>query len=85
MSKTITTIEKLGWVVRIRSDADRRVVMVEATPAGKAALKEVYNSAIEAISEALSSLTATERQKLSDGLKILRDTFAETPPERKQE
>ena len=81
MSKTITTIENLGWVVRSRSKADRRVVMVEATPAGRAALKEVYNLAVTPISGALDSLTVSQRRKLSAGLKILRDTFAETPPE----
>ena len=85
MSKTITTIEGLGWVVRSRSEADRRVVMVEATAAGRAALKEVHDSAIGSISEALNSLTGTQRKKLSDGLKILRDSFAETPPEREGE
>ena len=84
MSKTITTIEKLGWVVRIRSDADRRVVMVEATPAGKAALKEVYNAAIGAISEALDPLTETQRRKLSDGLRVLRDTFSDAPHEQER-
>ncbi len=82
MSKTITTIESLGWVVRSRSEADRRVVMVEATAAGRAALKKVHDSAIGSISEALDSLTGTQRQKLSDGLKILRDSFAEAPPDR---
>jgi hypothetical protein len=56
--------------------------MVEATPAGKAALKEVYHRAIAPISEALDSLTVKQRQELSDGLKILRETFAESPPER---
>ncbi len=81
MSKTITTIENLGWVVRSRSEADRRVVMIEATAAGRAALKEVYNRAITPISEALDPLTVTQRQKLSAGLKILRDTFADPPPE----
>ena len=85
MSKTITTIEGLGWVVRSRSEADRRVVMVEATAAGRAALKEVHDSAIGSISEALDSLTGTQRKKLSDGLKILRDSFAEAPPEREGE
>jgi DNA-binding MarR family transcriptional regulator len=81
MSKTITTIENLGWVVRIRSDVDRRVVMVQVTPAGKAALREVYNRAITPISEALDSLTVAQRQKLSDGLKILRDTLADPSAE----
>ena len=84
MSKTITTIENLGWVVRNRSETDRRVVMVEATPAGRAALKEVYRSAIGPIAETLDSLTATQRQTLSKGLEILRDAFAEVPPELEQ-
>ncbi len=81
MSKTITTIENLGWVVRTRSNSDRRVVMVEATPAGRAALKEVHDRATTHISEALDSLTVAQRQKLSAALRILRDTFADPPPE----
>ncbi len=85
MSKTITTIENLGWVVRTRSKVDRRVVMVEATTAGRAALKTVYNRAIAPIHEALDPLSEAERRKLSDGLKILRDTFADTPPEKERE
>ncbi|HAW89847.1 MAG TPA: hypothetical protein DCX61_04230 [Gemmatimonadetes bacterium] len=79
MSKTITTIENLGWVARSRSDSDRRIVMIEATPAGRAALREVHELAIAPIKEALDSLTATQRQKLSAGLKILRETIANSP------
>jgi len=77
MSRTITTIENLGWVARSRSTVDRRVVMIEATPAGKAALKEVYVRAVAPISEVLASLPATQRQELSDALKILRSAFAD--------
>ena len=84
MSKTITTIENLGWVVRNRSDSDRRVVMIEATPAGRVALREVHERAITPIAEALDSLTAAQRQKLSEGLALLRDAFAEVPTELEQ-
>ncbi len=77
MSKTITTIENLGWVARSRSTVDRRVVMIKATPAGRAALKEVYDRAVIPISESLVSLPATQLQELSDALKILRNTFAD--------
>jgi DNA-binding MarR family transcriptional regulator len=80
MSKTITTIENLGWVARSRSNSDRRIVMIEATPAGRTALREVHELAIAPIAEALDSLTATQRQKLSAGLKILRDTIADASP-----
>ncbi len=85
MSKTITTIANLGWVARSRSDSDRRIVMIEATPAGRAALREVHELAIAPIKEALDSLTATQRQKLSAGLKILRDTIADSSPEQGKE
>ena len=85
MSKTITTIENLGWVARSRSNSDRRIVMIEATPAGRAALREVNELAIAPIAEALDSLTATQRQKLSAGLKILRDTIADASPGQKEE
>ncbi len=79
MSRTITTIENLGWVARIRSDSDRRIVMIEATPTGRAALREVHELAIAPIEDALNSLTETQRQKLSAGLKILRETLANSP------
>ena len=55
--------------------------MVEATATGRAALREVHKLAIEPISEALDSLTEAERRKLSGGLEILRQAFAETPRE----
>jgi len=84
MSKTITTIENLGWVSRRRSATDRRVVMVEATPAGRAALTEVYNVAIGSISVALESLTDGQRKRLSGGLDLLRDAFAEVSTELNQ-
>ena len=51
--------------------------MIEATPAGRVALKEVYDRAVAPISQALASLPATQRQELSEGLKILRDAFAD--------
>lgn len=79
MSRKITTIEKLGWVVRTRSTVDRRVVMVEVTAAGEAALREVYGLAVAPISEALQSLPESRRQELSDGLKVLRETFGDAP------
>ena len=85
MSKTITTIENLGWVARIRSNSDRRIVMIEATPAGRAALRKVHELAIAPIEEALDSLTATQRQKLSAGLKILRETIANSSCEQEKE
>ena len=85
MSKTITTIENLGWVARIRSDSDRRIVMIEATPAGKAALRKVHELAIAPIEEALDSLTVTQRQKLSAGLKILRGTITNFSSEQEKE
>ena len=85
MSKTITTIENLGWVTRSRCDSDRRIVMVEATPAGREALREVHELAITRIEEVLDPLTTTQRQKLSTGLKILRETIANPPFEQEKE
>ena len=85
MSKTITTIENLGWVARIRSNSDRRIVMIETTHAGRAALRRVHELAIAPIEEALDSLTATQRQKLSAGLKILRETITNFSSEQEKE
>ena len=85
MSKTITTIENLGWVARIRSNSDRRIVMIETTHAGRAALRRVHDLAIAPIEEALDSLTIPQRQKLSAGLKILRETITNFSSEQEKE
>lgn len=76
MSNTIDTLEERGWVVRTRSADDRRVVLVELTPAGRSVLEAVEQQAEERLAALLGLLSDEERRTLVDGLEILRRAFA---------
>lgn len=79
MSNSISSLVQHGWVRRIESTEDRRVVMVEVTAAGRSALDRVTRSAEAHIAEALTPLDGTSRRRLQAGLGVLRRVFA-TPP-----
>jgi DNA-binding MarR family transcriptional regulator len=64
MSNTITALEERGWVKRVRSESDRRVVM-----------DEMYRHTRSRIAEFLSVLSPHELELLRDGLTILNNTF----------
>jgi len=80
MSKTITLLEERGWVTRIRSEADRRVVLIEATEEGHRIIKEALTRAENHITSLLESLDSDEQKKLAEGLDILRQMFEKESP-----
>jgi DNA-binding MarR family transcriptional regulator len=67
-----------GWVKRSAPDGDKRVVMVDVTPAGKAALERVARAAEGHLAEVLAHVDAVSRRRLHGGLAVLRKVF--TPP-----
>jgi DNA-binding MarR family transcriptional regulator len=80
MSSSITAMEERGWVKRGAPEADRRVVMVEMTATGKAALDRVARSAEGHLADVLAPLDVPSRRRLQSGLGVLRRLFAATPP-----
>lgn len=76
MSNTVTAMEERGWVSRRRSESDRRVVWIEITEEGRAALEDIQNHVAKRISGLLSDLTPDEQEQLAVGLRLLRDSFA---------
>ncbi|MBC7236794.1 MAG: MarR family transcriptional regulator [Chloroflexi bacterium] len=72
MSATVQTLVGRGWVRRQRSDEDRRIVTVSATPAGLEVLKEMRHEAQMLMQELLGSLGPEELARLSAGIEILR-------------
>jgi DNA-binding MarR family transcriptional regulator len=77
MSNTITTLENRGWVRRIRSKEDRRVVTIEIAPDGRKMLDEIQNHTRHRIEEFLVNLSAEECEQLRHGLTILQNAFME--------
>jgi MarR family 2-MHQ and catechol resistance regulon transcriptional repressor len=75
MSSTITTLEERAWVTRERSPEDRRVVLVQLTSQGRAVIEDAHHHAEEQIAVMLAPLAEDERERLQQGLEILRKVF----------
>jgi DNA-binding MarR family transcriptional regulator len=80
MSNSISTLVQRGWVKRSSPARDRRVVLLEVTPLGRATVDRVGRAAEAHLAEMLSGLDPTSRRRLQAGLAVLRQVFADTPP-----
>jgi DNA-binding MarR family transcriptional regulator len=79
MSSSISAMVEHGWVKRSAPEEDRRVVMIEVTAAGRAALERVSRAAEGHLAEVLAPLDVPARRRLLGGLGILRRVFAGAP------
>lgn len=61
----VDNLEKEGFVKRIPSKEDRRVILAELTPAGKSKIESLMPTYVENISSVTSSLTDNEQRELS--------------------
>jgi len=78
MSSSITAMVDRGWVRRAAPERDRRVVMIEVTPTGRAALDRVARCAEAHLADVLAPLDPPSRRRLHNGLGVLRKVFART-------
>lgn len=79
MSNSISAMVQRGWVRRTAQGVDRpdrRVVMVEVTANGRAALERVARCAEAHIAERLASVDGGARRRLQTGLAVLYEIFA---------
>src|SRR4029079_2397940 len=83
MSNSISAMAERGWVRRAAPDGDRRVVMIEVTAPGRAALERVSRCAEAHLAEVLAPLDVPARRRLQGGLGVLRKVFAPAPMSRK--
>jgi DNA-binding MarR family transcriptional regulator len=79
MSSSVTTLVEKGWIRRVTPEGDRRVVMLEVTPGGRAALDRVARAAEQHIADVLSPLDEPARRRLQSGLDVMRQAFAAPP------
>jgi DNA-binding MarR family transcriptional regulator len=78
MSNSISAMVDRGWVRRTAPPEDRRVVIIDVTPLGKATLERVGKAAETHLSAILAPLDAASRRRLQDGLAVLRKTFGDS-------
>src|SRR5918912_2506458 len=76
MSSSISAMVERGWVRRSAPGDDRRVVMIEVTATGRAALERVARAAEGHLAEILAPLDPPSRRRLHGGLGVLRKLFA---------
>ena len=67
----ISRMEERGLVRRTRGAADRRVVTVELTPAGTAALDQIEGQSRDGFGRMLATLTVVELEHVHGGLAAL--------------
>jgi DNA-binding MarR family transcriptional regulator len=71
MSRLVAAMEQEGWVRRVGDSADRRVVSVEATPAGRALLHTGRRRRVAALAGDVARLSTAERRVLLEALPLL--------------
>ena len=67
----VDNLEKRGLVFRRTHDEDRRVTVVNLTPAGEELIKRIFPLQVKAIREEMSCLTASEQLTLGSLCKKL--------------
>ena len=77
LSRTITVLEERGWVNRVRSDEDRRVVRINITNDGHQMLADIEKRTEDFLTDTLNRLPDADLKKLMDGLDILIGAFSE--------
>jgi DNA-binding MarR family transcriptional regulator len=66
MTRLLDRLEKKGFVVRTRSDADRRMVKLELTPQGHEAARQLPSLGTAVLNEQLRGFSAAEHATLID-------------------
>jgi len=76
MSNSISAMVDRGWVRRTSPPADRRVVIIDVTPLGRAAVDRVGRASEAHLADVLVPLDTASRRRLQAGLGVLRRVFA---------
>src|SRR5215211_7834246 len=79
ITKLVAALEERGLAERRRSETDRRVVLVDATPAGRAVLDRGRAARVELIAALLADLPAAEIQALHSAADTLAGLLTASP------
>src|SRR4051794_11283031 len=79
MSNSISAMVERGWVRRTAPPKDRRVIIIEVTPTGKAAVERVGRAAEAHLAVMLAPLNVQAKRRLQAGLAVLRKVFTDAP------
>jgi DNA-binding MarR family transcriptional regulator len=71
ITKTVTALEAAGLVTRTRSGSDRRVVLVDATAAGRALLEQGRAARVRVIADLIAGLPEADREALARAADVI--------------
>jgi len=71
ITKTVAALEADGLAERVRSDEDRRVVLVRATPAGRALLERGRAARVRVIAGMIAGLSDRDRRTLDRAAAVI--------------
>ena len=71
VSKTLTVLERRGWIERADDKNDRRRVILRATPEGRDAARTILDRGIERLAEVLASASDAELDAIERGVETL--------------
>ena len=71
ITRLVAEMEKEGLVERVRSEADRRVLTVRATPEGRRLLEEGRRRRVARLAAALEALPAGDRKLLARAAELI--------------
>lgn len=80
MSKSISTLDERGWITRLPSEKDRRVVMVGLTELGEQILEDVQSCTQKRMAKMLDGLSPNDLDRLAAGVEILERVLSEAEP-----
>ena len=68
MNKVLTTLEGKGFLLRTRSDADKRVILIRLTDAGRAAYLAEHEHIAAILDRLIDALGEDKTRALTDGI-----------------
>jgi hypothetical protein len=71
MTGIVDRLVKMGWVQRTRSETDRRVVLVQATPAGNKLIEQIHQNVMHDDQKGFAELDEEELRSLENVLKYM--------------
>ena len=80
MSNSISAMVERGWVRRSSPERDRRVVIIDVTPSGRAVVERVSKAAEGHLAERLGPVDAAAGRRIQAGLGALWTIFEEPRP-----
>jgi len=71
MTRIVRELESAGYVKRVPSKSDRRVVQLRATPLGIRLLKQGRSRRAQLVAEWLAALSVRDRKKIEEAVSVL--------------